>query len=96
MTVVTTTTVLGLELVELLPYRVVLNGEMPVEWPAELAALAPEPGTLVAPGPVGVPMPFDPDNPVAVFVWLRGHTDVHRIEGPDLTPRTETVPGRIY
>jgi hypothetical protein len=43
-------------------------------------------GEEVSAGPVHVAVPFDPEDPVRVFAWLRGSTDVASITGPDLTP----------
>ncbi len=67
------------------PYEVQL-GDGPVKVPAELAAVMPAAGTPVVSGPAGVEVEFDPADPVAVYVWLRGGTEVVRIDGPDLTP----------
>lgn len=68
-------------------YEVVLNGPLlPVMLPAELQTQLPLAGAAVVSGPAGVVVEFDPADPVAVFVWLRGGTDVVVVEGPDLTP----------
>ncbi len=80
------TTIVGVERVNGNPYEVTLTPGSAVELPAELVAVAPAAGAPVVSGPAGVQVMFDPADPVAVYVWLRGSTDVVFLDGPVLTP----------
>ncbi len=80
------TTVVGVERVNGNPYEVTLTPGSAVELPAELVAVAPAAGAPVVSGPAGVQVTFDPADPIAVYVWLRGSTDVAFLDGPILTP----------
>ena len=86
------TTVTGVIPVLGWPYSVTLTpGQRPV-LPVGIAAALPATGTLVQSGPAGVEMAFDPRDPVAVYVWLRGHTEVWSTSGPSLLPPNDETP----
>ena len=83
------TTVTGVERQRSRPYVAVLGApDDAVVLPLHLLSAMPDDGTSVVSGPAGVEVPFTADDPVAVFVWLSGATDVLRVDGPDLTPRS--------
>lgn len=69
------------------PYEAILNGPGdPVVITPPLDAQLPPTGTPVISGPAGIVRRFNPVDPVTVYIWLRGDTDVLDVEGPDLLP----------